>query len=49
MSDKHRVRLVVQTGRTYQQIETRPMPRAEADKIAAEAVALGIPAAVRKA
>lgn len=48
----HRVRLVV-TGRDAKgpavQIETKPMTKADANRVAAEAVGRGIPAAVHKA
>lgn len=53
MSNKtHRVRLVV-TGQPAPgqalQIETKAMPEADANRVAAEAVGRGIPAAVHKA
>lgn len=53
MSDRtHRVRIVVTDqpapGKAVQ-IETKPMTRADADRVAAEAGGLGIPAAVHPA
>lgn len=50
MADNNsRVRIVAEIDGKSHQIETKPMPRADADKIAAEAALKGIPAAVHPA